>query len=225
MTICNLHRKQRLLSDRPGSARDLEDDHLLRQLALACAREDVLAARHLTGQLLGAYWMFIRNIVRGRIHGVADPGHDAEEIASVVMRKLARALQNKQSFGKPFRRVVLDNITWAVADYWREPARKDESDPHDLDELPPQDRTPQPPPSDVDQARDLSERLVSLSDKDREIVLDRLVVGLSPVEIAKKWGMSRAACDVAFSRAAQRLRESVAMRDVRDRAKRSEKLT
>jgi RNA polymerase sigma-70 factor (ECF subfamily) len=211
------------MSDGPPSARDVEDDHLLRQLALAHRRGDALAASHLTAALLGSYWTFIRNIVRGRILGVADPEHDAEEIAGVVTRKLVGALQNKQSFGKPFSRVVLDNIGWAIKDYWREPARRDESDPHDLSELPPQQRAPRPLPSETEQLRDLNERLAGLSAKDREIVLDRLLVGLSPVEIATRRGTSRAACDAAFSRAVRRLRESAAMRDVRDRLKRSDK--
>lgn len=211
--------------DGPALARNVEDDRVLRQLALAHEREDVLAVRHLIAELLGAYWTFIRNIVRGHIRGVADPEHDAEEIASVVMRRLATALRNKRTFGKPFRGVVFDNIGWAIKDYWREPARREESDPHDLSELPQQDRALEPLPSDIDQARDLNERLAGLSDTDREIVLDRLVVGMTPVEIATKRGISRSACDAAFSRAAQRLRDSAPMRDVRNRIERSEKLT
>jgi RNA polymerase sigma-70 factor, ECF subfamily len=197
------------------------DDRLLRQLAIAHDRGDLLAARRLTADLLAPYFTLTRNVVRGRIRGVPDPDHDADEITSTVMRRLAHAVRRKQNFGKPFRGVVFDNIKWAIQDYWRQPARKDESVPCAPAELP--HPRSEPLPSELDQARTLNERLAGLSDSDREIVLDRLVVGLTPTEIATKRGISRAACDAAFSRAAKRLRASAQMRDVRDRIERSAK--
>lgn len=190
-------------------------------LAIAHQRGDLLTSRRLTAELLGSYFTLIRNVVRGRIRGVADPDHDADEIASTVMRRLARAVRGKQDFGKPFRGVVFDNIAWAIQDYWRQPARRDESLPCAPSELP--NPRSEPLPSELDQARSVNERLAGLSDSDRAIVLDRLIVGLTPTQIAAKRGISRPACDAAFSRAAKRLRASAQMRDVRDRIERSAK--
>lgn len=202
--------------------RDAEDSRLLRQLALAHEQGDSQSIRHITAELLGAYWTFIRNIARGRLRGAADPHHDAEEVAQDVMRRLARALANKQSFNKPFRQVVLDNIDWQMKDYWKAPTRRDESDPHDLAALPVQRRAPEPPPSLEEQARDFAARLEGLPERDRMIVVERLYVGRTPDEIAQDLGVSRAACDTASSRAFAKLRAADSMTDVRKRARGSE---
>lgn len=206
----------------PGSARDAEDSRLLRQLALAHEQSDSQTIRHLTAQLLGAYYTFIRNVARGRLRGAADPHHDAEEVAQDVMRRLAHALANKRSFNKPFRQVVLDNIDWQLKDYWKSPARRDDSDPHDLAELPAQQRAPEPLPSPAQQARDFAARLDGLPERDRAIVLERLYVGRTPDEIAQRLGVSRAACDTASSRAFAKLRAADSMTDVRKPRQRSD---
>ncbi|HEX8647401.1 MAG TPA: sigma-70 family RNA polymerase sigma factor [Thermoleophilaceae bacterium] len=206
----------------PGSARDAEDARLLRQLALAHEQDDPQGIRRLTTELMGAYWPFIRNIARARLRGAPDPHHDAEEVAQDVMKRLARALANKQLFNKPFRQVVLDNIDWQLKDYWKSPTRRDESDPHDLAALPLQRRAPEPLPSLEEQARDFAARLEGLSERDRTIVVERLYVGRTPEEIAQHLGVSRAACDTASSRAFAALRAADAMTDVRKRRGRSE---
>jgi RNA polymerase sigma-70 factor (ECF subfamily) len=210
------------VSGDPGSARDAEDSRLLRELARAHEGGDSQGVRHITAQLLGAYWTFIRNVARGRLRGAPDPHHDAEEVAQDVLRRLARALDNKQSFNKPFRQVVLDNIEWQMKDYWKAPARRDESEPHDLDALPAQRRAPEPLPSHAEQARELAARLEGLSERDRTIVVERLYVGRTPDEIAQRLGVSRAACDTAASRAFAKLRAADSMTDVRKRRHRSE---
>jgi RNA polymerase sigma-70 factor, ECF subfamily len=206
----------------PATARDADDARLLRQLALAHDQGDTQTIRHLQAQLLGAYRTFIRNIARGRLRGAADPHHDAEEVTQDVMRRLARALANKQSFNKPFRQVVLDNIEWQIKDYWKAPARRDESEPHDLAALPAQRRAPEPLPSLEEQARDFAARLEGLSERDRMIVVERLYLGRTPEEIARRLGVSRAACDTAASRAFAKLRAADSMTDVRKRRRGSE---
>ena len=210
------------MSGHPASARDAEDARLLRRLALAYEQNDAPNIRHLTAELIGGYYVFIRNIARGRLRGAADPHHDAEEVAQDVMRRLALALANKRSFNKPFRQVVLDNIEWQLKDYWKSPTRKDESEPHDPAALPVQQRAPEPLPSHVEQARDFAARLEGLSERDRMIVVERLYVGRTPEEIAQRLGVSRAACDTASSRAFATLRAADSMTDVRKRRERSE---
>lgn len=206
-----------------ATSSDEVDARLLRQLVYARrpGHENPLRARNLTAQLLDPYWRFAKNIIRGRLMGVSDPEHDAEEVAVDVLKRLARALENKQRFNKPFRRVVLDNIDWALKDYWKSPARDDESDPHDLEGLVPPSGVPGPPPSLVDQARAFDSRLEGLSERDRRIIVERLYVGRSPEEVAEVLGVSREACDTAFSRAVARLREGTSMADVRNRSARS----
>jgi RNA polymerase sigma factor (sigma-70 family) len=208
-------------------ARDELDAKLLRQLAEARrpGREDPLRARDIEAQLLGGYWGWTKAIVRGRLTrlmggrlaGVNDPDSDAEEIAQDVLKRLHVALKKRHAFGKPFFKVVLDNIEWALQDYWKAPARRDESDPTDLDALPPQSRAPDPLPSLADQARDVDARLDGLSERDRRIVAERLYVGRTPEEVAELLGVNREACDTAYSRAVARLRKSPQMADVRKR--------
>jgi RNA polymerase sigma factor (sigma-70 family) len=206
-------------------ARDALDAKLLTQLAdvLAPGRENPLRARDLEGQLLGAYWGWTKGIVRGKLArlprrvGVNDPEHDSEEITQEVLRRLHVALLKRPTFDKPFFKVVLDNIDWAVKDYLKAPARRDESDPTDLDALPPQSRAADVLPSLVEQARDVAARLEGLSERDHRIATERLYVGRTPEEVAEILGVSRETCDTAYSRTVARLRESPQMADVRKR--------
>ena len=211
-----------------AQARDELDAKLLRQLADARApgRENQLRARDLEGQLLGGYFQWTKAIVRGklaRLASVNDVEQDGEEITQDVLRRLHVALLKRQMFGKPFFKVVLDNIEWAFKDYLKASARRDESDPTDLDTLPLQARAPDPLPSLVDQARDVNTRLKGLSERDRQIVTERLYVGRTPEEVAELLGVSRATCDTAYSRAVTRLRESSQLADVRKRLGLSER--
>lgn len=200
-----------------AKARDELDAKLLRRLADARRPgfENPVQARDIEAQLLGAYWASTKAIARGKLEGVNDPEHDAEDIAQVVLRRLHRALLNRQTFGKPFFRVVLDNIDWALQDYWKAPARRDESDPADLDELLPQSRAPSPMPSLAEQARDFKSLLDGLGERDRQIVIERLYIGRTPEEVAEVLQVSRGTCDTDYSRAVDRLRKSPQMADVR----------
>ena len=205
--------------------RDELDATLLGQLAdaLAPGSENLLRARRLEGQLLDGYVGWIKGIVRGNLGRlpkrvvVYDPEHEAEEITGDVIRRLHVALVKRQTFDKPFFKVVLDNIDWAFKDFLKSSARRDESDPTDLDTLSAPSRAPGPQPSLVDQARDFSARLEGLSERDRRIVTERLYVGRTPEEVAELLGVSRETCDTAYSRAVARLRESPQMADVRKR--------
>lgn len=209
------------MSDPPSAARDADDEKLLRHLDRAYERGDPLEVRRLTGELLGSYWLFIRNIARGRLRGVADPAHEAEDVAQEVMRKLAGALANKRTFNKAFRRVVLDNIDFAFKDYWKAPARKDESDPRDLSELPPPKRTPEQMPSEVEQARGVDTLLAELRPRDREVVLLRLYAGMTAPEVAEHLKISMSAVYGAMNRGVEALRTSPRTAHVRKRHERS----
>jgi RNA polymerase sigma factor (sigma-70 family) len=211
--------------------RDDLDAKLLRQLAdaLTPERENLLRARRLEGQLLGGYWGWTKGIIRGELArlprsvGINDPEHDAEEITQDVLRRLHVALRNRQTFDKPFWKVVLDNIEWALKDFLKAPARRDQSDPTDLELLPAEARHQEALPSLIAQARDLNARLQGVSDRDRQIVTERLYVGRRPEEVAELLGVSRGTCDTVYSRAVARLRESPQMADVRNRLRLSDR--
>jgi RNA polymerase sigma-70 factor (ECF subfamily) len=213
------------MSDPPSKARDADDDRLLRELDRAYQRGDPLEVRRLTGDLLGSYWQFIRNIARGRLRGVADPTHEAEDVAQEVMRKLAGALAKKRNFNKVFRRVVLDNIDYAFKDYWKSPARKDESEPQDISQLQLPKRAPEHLPTELDQARDVETLLSDLRPRDREVVLLRLYAGLSAAEVAQYLDISMSAVYGAMNRGADALRASPRTAHVRKRHERSAKQT
>lgn len=205
-----------------NAARDERDAKLLRALAEArrTGRENPFRARDVEAQLLGSYVVFIENIARGRLDGVEDPARDAEEITNDVLRRLTKALRNKQQFDKPFWRVVLDNLDWAVRDCWK--ARRRQVDTEAFDDT---TVVPEAPPSLLDDARAFAARLDGASERDHRILVERFYVGRSPTEIAELLGISREACDTACSRALARLRQGESTADVRKRQDSSAKRT
>lgn len=207
------------MNDPPPSqrARDEIDAKRLRNLGLSRTPgyEEPLRERAIIAEIVASYWTWTRNIARGKLGGLQDPDHAADDVTQRTMRKLAKALENKHDFNKPLRRVVLDNIKYAKADYFRALGASDRTPPVDLDDIPPDRDPPEALPSEEEQARAFAARLDGLLERDRRIAIERFWVGRPPEEIAALLGISRNAVDVATHRAIQRLRDSHTMDDVR----------
>lgn len=201
------------MSEEPGPA-DARDEHFLRRARLARAAGDAAAEHEAISRLIEPYWAWGRSIAYGRIGGADDPAADAEEIAQDLLRRLARLLKRKLEFDTSFRTVASVNLSYAIKDYRRRASRT-KSTPLDPDELVDIDAPPEAPgPAEMVDA--LQPYLDGLSERERKLAHDRLVLDLSPREIGERHGMKRGAVDTAMHRIFRKMRERVAA-DVRDR--------
>ena len=182
------------------------DERLLRRARAARAAGDVAGEREAITRLIEPYWNWCRSIAYGKIGGVDDPAADAEEIAQDLLRRLAQLLRTKLEFDTSFRGVAAANLNFAIKDYWRRSART-RSKPVDPGELVAIDPRP-PVPSTGETAADLDSYFEGLSDRDRALAHDRLVLDLSPSEIAERHGMKRGAVDTAWHRIVKKMREN-----------------
>jgi DNA-directed RNA polymerase specialized sigma24 family protein len=211
----------------PGEAYDAK---LLRQLGAARAAEPPDAAREdeIRAELLARYDGWLRAQVEARLRSFDPSGQAAAEVTNRVLLRLARALENKHNFGKAFWKVALDNLGYALKDFWRG------SDVGDPDAKPPEARSPLPleaagsitAPDELgksltQEAMDLREWLEGSSDDDIRLLGMKLFLNLSPLQIAERTGKSRGAVDTALSRALKRVRERVRGKDEDTNGKKS----
>ncbi|WP_425548796.1 RNA polymerase sigma factor ShbA [Amycolatopsis ultiminotia] len=161
-------------------------------------------------QLLAAVHPLVVRYCRARIGGLAGGYASADDVAQEVCLALLLALPTYREQGKPFLAYVYGIAQHKVADAHRAAAR-DRTEP-----------IPEPP-----EATDLADgpedrvlrgelnRLLALvlrilPDRQREIVLLRVVVGLSAEETAEAVGSTPGAVRVAQHRALLRLRSELA---------------
>jgi RNA polymerase sigma factor (sigma-70 family) len=182
-------------------------------------------------------------IVRWKLHGLDVAEQDIEDVGASVFERLTRALDNKPSFSKPFKYVVLDNIDWACGDFRRQRKRRHAETLKSPDELPAPSSAlgrkrnstsghrETVPSADEDgpdphglaaQARAFGQRIEALHGRDRDIVAGRFFAAMSPMEIAKQLGVERGAVDTATHRALRKVLASEEFADVRNGRSRSE---
>jgi DNA-directed RNA polymerase specialized sigma24 family protein len=198
--------------------REAYDAELLRQLGAARAADPPDAEREdeIKAELLARYDAWLRTQVEARLRSFDPSGQAAADVTNRVLLRLARALENKHDFGKAFWKVALDNVSYALKDFWRG------SDVGDPEAKPPEERPPlsleaaggiaapdELGNSLIQEAMDLREWLKGSSDDDIRLLGMKLFLNLSPVQIAERTGKSRGAVDTALSRALKRVRERV----------------
>lgn len=193
---------------------DAHDERFLRRVRAARAAGDEAAEREAISRLIAPYLPWARSIAYGKIGAADDPAADADEIAGDLLRRLARMLETKTEFDVPFRVVASANLNYAIKDYRRRLAR-DESTPVDPVELSEVDAPPEAPGAG-EMSDALQPYLVGLSERERELAHDRLVLDLSPVEIGERHGMKRGAVDTAMHRVIKKMRKN-APANVRNR--------
>ena len=131
----------------------------------------------------------------------------ADDVAQEVCIAVLKALPNYRDQGRPFQAFVYGIAAHKVADAHRA-AERNKSDPvPDLPEEPVQGGGPE---QRVLQA-ELADRLLgALTDKQREIVVLRVVVGLSAKETAKALGLTSVVARIAQHQALTRSRKRLA---------------
>ena len=185
---------------------DARDERFLRRARAARSAGDAAGEREAISRLLEPYWSWAYSIAYGRIGGADDPKADAEEIAGDLLRRLARLLERKLAFDTSFRVVAYMNLSYAIKDYWRRSARNESTpvDPLDLSEV----SAPRGAPGAEEMSDALEPYLDGLSDRERELAHDRLVLDLSPSEIGQRHGMKRGAVDTAMHRIFKKMRKN-----------------
>ncbi|MFI7698423.1 sigma-70 family RNA polymerase sigma factor [Nonomuraea sp. NPDC049480] len=178
------------------------DDSDLRELTSLAVQGDRSAIESLLGELRP---MVVR-YCRARLGRVSGQYHIADDVAQEVCIAVLSALPRYRDMGRPFASFVFGIASHKVADALRSSVRS-AVPTQDLPDGP--DDGPGPEETvvryiEVEQARRL---LARLPENQRELLLLRVVSGLSAEETGNVLGMSPGAVRVAQHRALARLRQ------------------
>jgi RNA polymerase sigma-70 factor (ECF subfamily) len=146
---------------------------------------------------------------RARVGAMERSGLSAEDVAQEVCLAAVMALPRYRDRGRPFLAFVYGIAAHKVADAYRAAGR----DPAYPTDSIPEHRSTEPDPEqaalEADSVTRMSELLEILPDKQREILILRVVVGLSAEETAEAVGSTPGAVRVAQHRALARLKSAI----------------
>ncbi|KJF20314.1 RNA polymerase subunit sigma [Rhodococcus sp. ACPA4] len=146
---------------------------------------------------------------RGRV-GAAERGHlSADDVAQEVCLAVMTALPRYQDQGRPFMAFVYGIAAHKVADAHRSSARNKSEPVAEVPDVIALDDGPEQRALDSESSRHMQELLGTLPEKHREILILRLVVGLSAEETAAAVGSTAGAVRVAQHRAIAKLKKVV----------------
>jgi len=193
----------------PRQSRSEESEPDLRELASLAVQGDAGA----TEVLIGRVRPMVVRYCRARLGRVSGQYHAADDVAQEVCIAVLSALPRYRDIGRPFASFVFGIAAHKIADALRSAVRT-AVPTEDLPDGP--DERPGPEETvvrylEAEQARDLLHRLPG---QQRELVLLRVVAGLSAEETGNVLGMTAGAVRVAQHRALARLRAmAVAMEE------------
>src|SRR5262245_58422240 len=146
------------------------------------------------------YLLYADNVF-GYVLAIVRDEHDAEDITSEVFTRLPRALSHYKVSATPFAAWLLRVARNAALDYLRAQRSVPLAEIHATGE------------SAESQARErlegLTEAFAALPDDQRQVMLLRLIAGLTPAEVAEQLGRSVDAVHALQHRARRRLRENL----------------
>lgn len=146
---------------------------------------------------------------RGRI-GVGERHlFSADDVAQEVLMAVMTALPRYEDQGKPFMAFVYGIASHKVADAMRVAGRVKSDPTDDVPEVIATVGGPEQMALDADASRRMRELLSVLPDKQREVLVLRLVVGMSAEETAEAVGSTSGAVRVAQHRALAKLKEQI----------------
>ncbi len=174
---------------------------------------DVAAAvkgdRASTGRLLAEIRPLVVRYCRARV-GFVDRGFSsADDVAQEVCLAVITALPRYKDQGKPFIAFVYGIAAHKVADAHRMNARNKSVPTADVPDETSTDGGPEEQYLDAESRQRVERLLSELPVKQREIVVLRLIVGMSAEETAAAVGSTAGAVRVAQHRALAKLRSSV----------------
>ncbi|AFN64180.1 Probable RNA polymerase sigma-D factor [Mycobacteroides abscessus subsp. abscessus] len=173
--------------------------------------DDVVAAavrgdRDALSEVLSAIRPVVVRYCRARVGTAERSGLSADDVAQEVCLAVIAALPRYQDQGRPFLAFVYGIAAHKVADAHRAMAR-DKSDPaENLPEQVDRHAGPEQEALNSESSRRMQALLEVLPEKQREILILRVVVGLSAEETADAVGSSAGAVRVAQHRALQKLK-------------------
>jgi RNA polymerase sigma-70 factor (ECF subfamily) len=181
------YRRRRLLSHPPAVAG---------LVSAAAAR-----ARDGDDDALRLLYLLYADNVYGYVLAIVRDEHDAEDITSEVFSRLPRALARYQPGATPFAAWLLRVARNAALDHLRAQRSVPRAEVYESGE------SFEPPARD--RLTDLRAALAALPADQRQVVLLRLVAGLSPGEVADQLGRSVDAVHALQHRASRRLRHDL----------------
>jgi RNA polymerase sigma-70 factor, ECF subfamily len=138
----------------------------------------------------------------------------ADDVAQEVCLAVLTALPGYRDQGRPFLAFVYGIAAHKVADAHRAAGRNRSEPVADVPDEPETEAGPEQRALRQELTREMGELLQVLPDKQREIVLLRVVVGLSAEETAEAVGSTPGAVRVAQHRALARLRKTLSAEEV-----------
>ena len=198
----------------PGDAR-LVTLEMLPSMTTQEGGLDAVVAKAVTGdrdalrELLATIRPVVVRYCRARVGAFERSGLSADDVAQEVCLAAVMALPRYRDRGRPFLAFVYGIAAHKVADAYRAASR----DPSYPTETIPERRSAEPGPEqaaiDADSVARMSDLLDVLPDKQREILILRVVVGLSAEETAEAVGSTAGAVRVAQHRALSRLKSAI----------------
>ena len=175
----------------------------------AVVAEAMAGDRDALGEVLETIRPIVVRYCRARVGLMERSGLSAEDVAQEVCLAAVMALPRYRDRGRPFLAFVYGIAAHKVADAYRA-AGRDLAYPTDSI---PEHRSAGPDPEqaalEADSVTRMSELLEILPDKQREILILRVVVGLSAEETAESVGSTPGAVRVAQHRALARLKSAI----------------
>jgi RNA polymerase sigma-70 factor (ECF subfamily) len=175
----------------------------------AAVAEAVAGSRDALREVVETIRPIVVRYIRARLGTTERVGLSADDVAQEVCLAAIQALPRYQDQGRPFLAFVYGIAAHKVADAHRAAARN-KSDPTDVV---PERYSPDVGPEQMALQADTSARmnklLAVLPDKQREILILRIVVGLSAEETADAVGSTPGAVRVAQHRALAKLKNEI----------------
>jgi RNA polymerase sigma-70 factor (ECF subfamily) len=181
---------------------------------------DELVARAMTGdpQAVGAVIALIRPMVvrycRARLGRVDRSSVSADDVAQEVCLAVLTALPGYRVQGRPFLAFVYGIASHKVIDAHRAATRNKSEPVADIPDAVESADGPEQRALRIELSSEMGKLLDTLPDKQREILVLRVVVGLSAEETAEAVGSTPGAVRVAQHRALARLRKSMPEEEV-----------
>ncbi|NKV43898.1 sigma-70 family RNA polymerase sigma factor [Rhodococcus hoagii] len=163
--------------------------------------------RNALSQVLASIRPLVVRYCRARV-GAAERGQlSADDVAQEVCLAVMTALPRYQDQGRPFMAFVYGIAAHKVADAHRNAARNKSDPVAEVPDVVSADDSPEERALNSETSRQVNALLQTLPEKHREILVLRLVVGLSAEETAAAVGSTAGAVRVAQHRALAKLKK------------------
>jgi RNA polymerase sigma-70 factor (ECF subfamily) len=175
----------------------------------AVVAEAVAGNRDALREVLETIRPIVVRYCRARVGTAERSGLSADDVAQEVCLAAITALPRYKDQGRPFLAFVYGIAAHKVADAHRSLARNRSDPTDDVPERHSEDPGPEQLALDAESNARMNALLAVLPEKQREILILRVVVGLSAEETAEAVGSSAGAVRVAQHRALARLRAEI----------------